>query len=87
VHAAYRFDYDGYEYVKKNFKVKLPEINEFLRGGIIGSVELYDCVSKSESQWFEGKYGFLLRKPRPMSFIELKGKTKFFKIKELPGLK
>jgi hypothetical protein len=81
VHAAYKFDYDGYAYVKKNFKVKLPEINEFQRGGIIGSVEIHDCVTESDSQWFEGKYGFLLRKPRPMPFVELKGKLKFFKVK------
>ena len=80
VHAAFKFDYEGYEYVKKNFKVKLPEINEFLRGGLIGSVELTDVVTESESEWFEGKYGFVLEKPRPMSFVELKGQQKFFTI-------
>lgn len=32
-------------------------------GSIIGTVELVDCVTRSESPWFVGKYGFVLRDP------------------------
>jgi len=82
VHAAFNFDYDGYEYILKNFKkIKLPTIDEFLRGGFIGSVELTKVVTKSESDWFTGKYGFVLAKPKPMSFIEVPGQENFFEVK------
>lgn len=32
-------------------------------GCVVGSVEIVDCVTHSSSQWFEGKYGFVLRNP------------------------
>lgn len=49
-------------------------------GGLIGSVEIIDCVSKSDSKWFQGKYGFVLKDPAPIKFIKCKGKLNFFKI-------
>jgi hypothetical protein len=32
-------------------------------GAIVGSVEIVDCVQGSDSPWFAGKYGFVLRDP------------------------
>lgn len=32
-----------------------------LRGCILGTVEIVDCVSYSESPWFMGEYGFVLK--------------------------
>jgi hypothetical protein len=56
------------------------------RGGIIGSVEIYDCVTTSCSEWFIGSYGFLLRKPRPLPFTPWRGQPGFFDVpvEELP---
>lgn len=31
------------------------------RGGIVGSAEIVDCVSYSDSRWFTGPYGLVLR--------------------------
>lgn len=50
------------------------------RGGIVGSVEIVDCVTESKSRWFMGKYGFVLRDPRPMPFIPWKGQLGFFDV-------
>jgi hypothetical protein len=50
------------------------------RGGIIGSVEIVDCVRISASPWFVGKYGFLLRDPQPLPFRPLKGQLGFFDV-------
>jgi hypothetical protein len=50
------------------------------RGGIIGSVEIYDCVTTSCSEWFIGSYGFLLRKPRPLPFTPWRGQLGFFDV-------
>ncbi len=42
-----------------------PTIDQCLAvsGMIIGTVDIVDCVTNSESQWFFGKYGFVLRNP------------------------
>tara|TARA_R110002012_G_C11673164_1_gene613290 strand:+ start:4579 stop:5049 length:471 start_codon:yes stop_codon:yes gene_type:complete len=48
------------------------------RGGIIGTVEIVDCVAESESPWFFGRYGFVLRDPEPVEFIQVKGALGFF---------
>lgn len=48
------------------------------RGGIVGSVEIVDCVSQHPSRWFFGPFGFVLRDPRPLRFIPLKGRLGFF---------
>lgn len=37
-------------------------------GGIIGVVSLVDCVTSSDSPWFEGPFGLVLRDPRPLPF-------------------
>lgn len=50
------------------------------RGGLIGIVDIVDCVTESESPWFEGKYGLVLANPRPITFIPLKGKLSFFTV-------
>ena len=34
-----------------------------VRGAIIGEVDIVDCVTTSDSCWFEGKYGFVLANP------------------------
>lgn len=51
------------------------------RGGIIGSVEIVDCVTRSDSPWFMGEYGFVLRDPKPVPFYRCPGQLKFFRIK------
>lgn len=50
------------------------------RGGIIGSVEIVDCVTSSDSPWFCGPYGFVLRDPQPLPFYPCKGKLGFFRL-------
>ena len=53
------------------------------RGGIIGSVNLTDCVYQSDSPWFQGPYGFVLCDPRPLPFIPFTGQLGFF---DVPGV-
>lgn len=52
------------------------------RGGIIGSVEIVDCVTASESPWFMGEFGFVLRDPKPLPFTPWKGQLGFFDVPE-----
>ena len=50
------------------------------RGGIVGSVEIVDCVSASASPWFGGEFGFVLRDPQPLPFTPFKGSLGFFNV-------
>jgi hypothetical protein len=56
--------------------VELPE--EFEWGGIVGSVQLEDCVTSSRNKWFEGPVGWVLSKPKRLRFIPLKGQLGLF---------
>lgn len=48
------------------------------RGGIIGVAEIVDCVGRSDSPWFFGLYGFVLRNAHPVEFIPVRGALGFF---------
>jgi hypothetical protein len=86
VHAAKgmsRPEYDASKIVADTNNVYLPDLENFKRGGIVGSVEIVDCVTESNSPWFFGPYGFVLRDPRPLPFVPMKGMLGFFDCKEL----
>jgi hypothetical protein len=55
--------------------VELPK--DFERGGIVGKVQLEDCVSNSQSKWFEGPFGWVLSRPAKLQFMPLKGPARF----------
>lgn len=48
------------------------------RGGIVGMARIVDCVTEMDSDWFFGKFGFVLRGAFPVQLIECKGKLGFF---------
>ena len=54
------------------------------RGGIVGSVEIVDCVQAHPSRWFVGRYGFVLRNPIALQFRPFAGKLGFFDVPDLP---
>jgi hypothetical protein len=61
----------------------LPAFGELPRGGIVGTVEIVDCVEESDSPWFFGRYGFVLRNPRILpEIIPVKGALGFFDWRE-----
>lgn len=62
--------------------IELPPIEELARGGIVGSVEIVDCVEQSDSPWFFGRFGFVLRDPKPLPFVPCPGRLGFFDVPE-----
>ena len=56
--------------------VSLPE--ELETGGIVGKVELVDCVDRSRSKWFTGPVGWALTRPKRLPFIPLEGRLGLF---------
>lgn len=53
-------------------------------GGIVGEVDIVDCISASNSRWFCGDYGFVLRNPISLPFRECKGALGFFRPENVP---
>lgn len=87
VHAAKGMTRDEYDEVVNvlwtmthNPLALPPEYEHLARGGIIGSVEIVDCVTESDSPWFFGPYGFKLANPQPLPFVPLKGHLGFFEV-------
>lgn len=56
----------------------VPEFTSLDRGGIVGVIDIVDCVSASESPWFIGAYGFALANVRPLPFTPCRGQLGFF---------
>lgn len=50
------------------------------RGGIVGEVEIVDCIPArfAQSDWAEGPFCFLLRNPRPLPFTPCRGALGFW---------
>lgn len=82
VHAGWIFDQAGYEKIQSATEIRIPEPDEFDRGGIVEAVDIIDCVTESDSPWFEGKYGFVLKNPAVLPFVQLRGQKGFFDVKD-----
>src|SRR2546426_9620339 len=65
IHASRALDPAGFDCAAKR-AIELP--SDLQTGGIVGSVEIVDCVSTSESPWFFGPFGFVLRSPESLPF-------------------
>jgi len=58
--------------------IDIPSFGDLERGGIIGIAEIVDCVSQSESPWFMGEFGFVMRNARLLPFTPMRGMLGFF---------
>ena len=86
IHTGQKGDFANFvQFYYKNRNLNfLSEINNRMRcrmGGIVGIAEIVDCVTESESEWFQGPFGFVIEKARPIQFIEYKRTLGFFEPK------
>lgn len=75
-------EYDDAKEFMRSIGVHCPDAGELLRGGIIGSVEIVGAVKESESRWFFGPRGLVLRDPQPCKFVPSVGALGYFRWKE-----
>lgn len=86
IHASKGMTRDEYEsgndplWASGGPTIELPGIHALERGGFVGSVDIIDCVAQSDSPWFCGRFGFVLRDPRPMPFTPYRGQLGFFEV-------
>lgn len=84
VHAGKGMTIDEYTgckvFVRERFgdAIQLPKFEDLQRGGILGTVEIRHCTPVSESPWFEGEFGFVLKDAEPLLFRACKGALGFF---------
>lgn len=76
-----RAEYENFFDICRYRRIKdFPARKEFQTGGIVGSVEIVNCVTKSRSYWFGGDYGFVLKDARRSRFRAMKGRLGFFEV-------
>lgn len=90
VHAAKGMTLDEYDeaidvlWAVGDRTINLPSVDQIDRGGIIGTVDIVDCITRSASPWFFGPYGFVLSNPQPLPFLPMSGRLGFFDV-EVPA--
>lgn len=81
VHAGQKFDQAGYDVVRECYpEIQMPAPSEFPKGGIVGVATITDCVTRMNSSWFYGPYGFLLEDARPLPLVQFRGQLSFFDV-------
>jgi hypothetical protein len=79
VHAGKKIDEQAIEYIRRAHpEISLPD--NFETGGIVGAVTIHGCVTASESKWFFGEYGFLLKDAERIPFRPCRGQLGFFEV-------
>jgi hypothetical protein len=58
----------------------LPPLAQLQLGGIVGMVDVVDCVTAHDSPYFTGPHGFVLADPQPLPFLPWKGQLGFFDV-------
>lgn len=67
-----------WDWMAGRHRIVLPEEMHF--GGVVGVVDLVDCVTAHPSPWFSGKgFGYVLANPRRLPFRPCKGNLGFFR--------
>lgn len=64
-------------------RIVLPAYEALERGGVVGAAVITDCVTESDSPWFQGEFGFVLNEAKPLPFHECKGALGYFDVKGL----
>jgi hypothetical protein len=81
IHASKSFDdyTENIELVKREYGISVPL--EVDRGGIVGVVDVIDCVENHKSKWFNGPFGWVLANPRRLKFRPCNGALGLFRPK------
>ena len=81
VHAGQKFDETGYSFVREVYPdIEMPKPEDFQRGGIVGVATITDCVTRMNSSWFHGRFGFLLEDAKPLPFVPYRGQLGWFNV-------
>lgn len=85
IHASKTVDGAAYDVLRAR-GVCMPELSGMLRGGIVGTVDVVDCVDESDSAWFTGPHALVLASPLVCEFVPARGQLGIFNIPLDPAL-
>jgi len=82
IHASKTIDNWGIQWATgiNNYDICIDLPETFETGGIVGVVDLIDCVKEHGSPWFFGPYGFVLENPKTLPFTPCRGQLGLFNI-------
>lgn len=83
IHASKNVDHEGYAWLKQNLPeifLLVPKPEDIEKGGVVGIVQITDCVDHHLSIWFFGKYGFVIEEATPLPFYPSQGQVGLFNI-------
>jgi hypothetical protein len=66
IHAATGMRWEEYQEARDfcaRCGLYIPPPTGLVRGYVIGTIEIAECVTESDSPWFTGPYGYVLRNP------------------------
>lgn len=81
IHASAGMTRDDYQEgfaQMRGLGIRCPAPADLIRGAVIGSVEIVDLTLHSDSPWFFGPFGFVLRNPEQWSPRACSGALGFF---------
>jgi hypothetical protein len=94
VHASKQFHQQYYAFLRKHTDIPLPEISEFEHGGLVGTVDVVDCIApvflkgqpNARPQLHRthfgasGYYGLVLENPRQIPIVPYRGNRGLFDV-------
>lgn len=83
IHAGKTYDHSGAVDIEHHFALDIP--GDLPRGGIVGVVDLVDCIRFPENEphpnpWAAGTFCWMLKNPRTLPFTPLKGQLSLFEV-------
>ncbi len=80
IHAGAKMDRDDKDYIECIFDCEIPA-QEIAHRAIVATATLSGCVAKSDDQWFNGPYGFVLSNVYVLSKpVPCKGALGFWRV-------
>ncbi|GAB5449015.1 ASCH domain-containing protein [Gymnodinialimonas sp.] len=82
IHASIGMKREEYDYLVWRWQrdgVHTPRPDALPRRAIIGTVEVVDVITESDSLWFGGEAGLLLRNPEPCVPVPASGALGYFR--------
>ena len=68
IHASKTWDQAGYDFITGELCLHVPPKPMHVFGALIGKAFMTDCIDRSNSKWFSGQYGYVLKNPEEFLF-------------------
>lgn len=80
IHAGQKIDWAGYELLD-SLELPLPDPDTVARGGIIGQMNLMDCIKDAPGPWSQPDcWHWLLAEPQELRFVPCAGRLGLFEL-------